>query len=328
MSEEVKNEGQPPLHPGITRDGRNMPPLGFFGRIALWMLRGISRLPLGVLYVFSDLARFLMYNIARYRLKVVRANLLTVFPNKSEQERKDIERRFYRHICDYFVETIKALTISDEELKRRMKIRNFDVCLNLHEQGKSLYLYAAHLGNWEWFTCVPIYVPKGRNYEISCFYQPQSNPVANYMTVEVRTRRGIVACESQKAFRYFAKNIADGVIGQTLVVGDQCPHSGAQKYWLDFFGQDTPFLVGPAHIAHKLNIALVYPSFVAYKRGYYEVEMKVIEAETKSVDPKVLTERFAAYIEDDIRRIPELWLWSHRRWKLHHADFPDEKHTA
>lgn len=313
-----------PLHPGISRDGRNMPPLGPFGRLGMAALRAVSRLPLGALYAVADAACFVMHRIIRYRLKVVRANLLTAFPHKSEKERRNIEARFYRHICDYFVETVKALTISDEELKRRMKIRNFDLCLDLHRQGKTIYSYAAHLGNWEWFTCVPLYNPPTHPYEIRCFYQPQSNALANYMTVEVRTRRGIVACESQKAFRYAAKTIAEGVVSYTLVVGDQCPHPSAQKFWITFFGQDTPFLVGPTHIAHKLNIALIYPSFVSYRRGYYEVEMKVIGIETKDLEPRVLAERYAALVEDDIRRIPELWLWSHRRWKLKHENFQGE----
>ena len=60
----------------------------------------ITLLPLRVLYLFSDLFYLVLYYLAGYRRKVVAANLRNAFPEKSEAERKKIERRFYRHLCD------------------------------------------------------------------------------------------------------------------------------------------------------------------------------------------------------------------------------------
>ncbi len=310
------------LPAGVSQNGRNIGRLNLLERIGRKCLRGFSHLPLGVLYVFADVVYFTLYWIMGYRLKVVRQNLKTVFPEKTDKERRQIERRFYRHLSDYFFETIKALTISDKELLSRMVVRNPEVVENLMEKGKSVFAYAAHLGNWEWFTSWPLlFSPQ---FEIHAFYQPQGNRFANHMTVEVRSRRDIIAIESQHGFRYTFKCIRDGRVSVTLVIGDQCPHRGAQKMWLPFCGQDTPFLVGPEHIARKLNIALVYPSFVAYKRGHYEVELKLIAENPQELPETECTARFAAFLEDDLHRLPELWLWSHRRWKLKHKDFPEE----
>lgn len=306
---------------GVSRNGQGMDKLNLIERLGRLVVRAFSHLPLRVLYIFSDVVYFLLYWVVGYRLKVVRKNLKIVFPEKTEKERRQIERRFYRHLSDYFFETIKALTISDEELMRRMKIRNPEVVGNLLEEGRSVFLYAPHLGNWEWFTNVPLLYP---DKEIHAFYQKQGNRFANYISLEVRTRRNIAAVEGHRGFRYTYECIRDGINSVTLVIGDQCPHRTAQKIWLPFCGQDTPFLAGPEHIARKLGVALVYPSFVAYRRGYYEVELQVLALNPKELPERECTRRFATLIEEDLHHLPELWLWSHKRWKLKHENFPNE----
>ena len=278
-------------------------------------------MPMGFLYGVSDFIYLLLYKIASYRVKVVRENLRTAFPDKSGEELKKIEKAFYHHLCDYFLETVKALTISDEELRRRYVIKNPELVQEIADSGQSVFLYGAHIGNWEWLTALPLYFPK---VPVHTFYQPQKSVFADHMTLSVRTRRNIIAVESQKGFRHEVSCKRDNYVHMTLVLGDQCPHIDAKKFWFDFFGKDTPFLVGPSHMANKINVALVYPSYTAYKRGYYEVEMKLIERNPKDIEPIVATKRFAALLTDDLYRLPQLWLWSHRRWKHKHEDFPDE----
>ena len=286
-------------------------------RAARFLVMCVSRLPMSVLYVFADLTYFIMYRVIRYRIKVVRSNLRLAFPSRTDSQLHATEKAFYHHLADYFFETIKGLTIGDEELLRRYVIRNPEVLRQLTEQGKNVFLYGAHIGNWEWLTSLPLYYP---DIQIQTFYQPQRHAFSNAMTLQQRTRRGIVAVESQKGFRFMYKYVSSGAVSITLILGDQCPHYAAQKYWVDFMGQDTPFLVGPEHIARKLNIALVYPSYVAYSRGHYEVEMRVIEPNPKECPEQECTARFADFLADDLERLPELWLWSHRRWKLKHED--------
>lgn len=310
------------LPDGVSQNGRNIAQLNILEKIGRQIIKAFSHLPLGVLYVFADVTYLVLYRLLHYRVKVVRKNLKIVFPEKSDNELRDIEKRFYHHLSDYFFETIKALTISDEELLRRMVIRNPELVEDIMKKGKSVFVYAAHLGNWEWFTCWPLIFDE--KFEIHAFYQQQGNKLANYITVETRTRRDIIAVESHKGFRFTFQNIKGGAVSTTLIIGDQSPHRGAQKMWLPFCGQDTAFLVGPEHIARKLNIALVYPSFVAYKRGHYEVEFRLIAETPSELPERECAKRFAAYLEEDLHRIPELWLWSHNRWKHKHEDFPDE----
>ena len=63
----------------------------------MWLL---ALLPFRALYVLSDGFCFLMHHIVHYRRRVVRNNLRNAFPEKSEAEQREIERKFYRYICE------------------------------------------------------------------------------------------------------------------------------------------------------------------------------------------------------------------------------------
>ncbi|MBR6250457.1 MAG: hypothetical protein IKR17_04570 [Bacteroidales bacterium] len=291
-------------------------------KIARGIVFAMSSLPMCVHYAAADVIRFVMYRIVRYRRKVVRENLLIVFPEKTDEERRDIEKRFYKHFADYIVETLKNFTISREELLKRMVIVNKDeINEQILHKGQSAFVYAAHFGNWEWFTVWPYILDA----EIHTFYKKQRNKFVNDLTVYGRERTGVTAVPSAKGYRHMVECKQQGKTTFTLIIGDQSPKPVSSKVWVNFFGRETAFLGGPEVIARKLDLALLYPSVVGYKRGYYRVKLIPISLNPKEVDAKELVRRFAALLEDDIRSYPELWLWSHRRWKLKREDFPDDK---
>lgn len=292
-----------------------------FNKTIIGLIKLLSHIPLCVLYVFADISAFLLYRVVRYRLKVVRGNLEIMFPHKSEKERRAIEKRFYRHFADYVMETLKGVSIPKPEVLKRFVIKNPELIDNYNKMGRSVFIYSAHQGNWEWFITMPQYFP---NCVRQTFYQPQSSKLVDDITLLSRTREGIVAVESQKGYRHIVTSQRNGVVATTLIIGDQSPHRGAQKHWTNFFGRDTAFLYGPATIGQKTNQVLVYPSYVGYKRGYYEIELRLITDEPKTLTKEAIIDRFAAYLEDDLNRYPELWLLSHRRWKHKHEDFPNE----
>ena len=72
----------------------------------------IAWLPLPVLYGLSDFLYLIIYYVVGYRKKVVRANLKNSFPEKSSAELLSIEKQFYRHFSDVFIETVKLLHIT------------------------------------------------------------------------------------------------------------------------------------------------------------------------------------------------------------------------
>lgn len=296
--------------------------MNIFYKVLKHIALAFSHLPLRVLYVFSDFTYFLMYYVVRYRQKVVRKNLEIAFPHKTEAERRDIEKRFYRHFSDYIFETAKSMTIPIEELMKRMVITNTEEVNKFTDEGRSVFVYAAHFGNWEWFITWPYYFKAEK---IQTFYKPQRNQLADDLTLHSRKRFNIVAVPSHHGFRHMVSSVRRGEKSVTLIIGDQAPSRGAKKYWTNLFGRDTDFLLGPTTIASKLNLVLFFPYFKKYRRGYYEVEMRLLEVDPAHHTDAQMIDRFAAMLEDNIRELPELWLWSHRRWKHRHEDFPDEQ---
>lgn len=297
--------------------------LNWAQKFCVAIVRGLSHLPLRFLYIFSDILYFFLYKVARYRVKVVRENLALAYTDKYPEELRAIEKKFYRHLCDYFIEMVKNMTISEEELSKRFVYRNKYLVQNLIDQGKHVFFYAAHFANWEWFTAMGLVFPKAAAHAM---FQPQNSKIANNVAYESRSHLGVTMVTSNSAVRFLARAVKEHPSSVTLILGDQCPHRGARKHWIDFMGQDTPFLVGPEYMANRLNMAMVYPSFVSYKRGHYELEFRLITENAGEMTPPECTKRFAAMLEEDLRgKYPELWLWSHRRWKHKHENFPDEK---
>src|SRR5258706_177189 len=116
----------------------------------MMVLKILSRLPFRVLYGLSDFIFFFGYHIIRYRRGVVWEKLTRSFPEKNREEIRQISRRFYKNMCDYVVETLKLLTIPQDELKRRMVYKNPGGIREYTDHQRSVILFASHQFNWEW----------------------------------------------------------------------------------------------------------------------------------------------------------------------------------
>ncbi len=272
-------------------------------------------------YCGASVLAFCLQYLARYRRKVVRENLKIAFGEKTKKYRKRVEQRFYLHFSDFIVETLKALTISREEILRRLVIKNPVLINDFIDSGTSVFVCGAHFGNWEWFITLPIYA-RG---QIQTFFQSQNSPTFDKFMLALRSRietHRCVAVESHKAYRHIIDCKKKGIVSTTLVIADQSPHYQEKGCWLDFLGHETAFHRGFAKIAKEAEIALVYPSVTHYERGKYEITLRLIadNQEVKRLSVEQIVARYAAYLEDDIRHYPHLWLWSHRRWKLSNSN--------
>ena len=124
-----------------------------------WFLKLISRLPFCVLYVISDIAYFFVRHIVGYRKDIVRKNLSASFPEKSEKELREIEKKFYHWLCDYFVETLKLLTITPEEMKKHLEFRGLEQLVAVKKEGQGVSSFLGHYCNWEWLSAAGLYWP-------------------------------------------------------------------------------------------------------------------------------------------------------------------------
>src|SRR5690554_4895464 len=110
----------------------------------------LSLLPLSIIYVFSDILYVLLLTVFPYRKKVINTNLRNSFPEKTNEEIKKLRQAFYRHFTDLLAESIKNLSMSKNELLKRVQVVNPEVVEQLYAKNKSVLLVSGHYNNWEW----------------------------------------------------------------------------------------------------------------------------------------------------------------------------------
>lgn len=284
---------------------------------SIWYL--LSLLPMRVLYVISGGLYLLLYRIVGYRRKVVKKNLTGSFPEKSEEKLRKIEQGFYHFFCDYLVETVKLMTISQEEMKRRIKFRGAELIDEIIGSGQSVTLYVGHYCNWEWASSIPLWInPSTWGGQV---YHPLENKVFDKLFLNIRERMGAHCIAMQDTLREVMKHKCEN---QPIVMGyisDQKPLWVNIHHWVNFLHHDTPVLTGTERIARKMNHAVLYVDIQRVRRGYYEAEFKCITREPQKLKEYELTDIYFEMLEKSIRRAPEFWLWSHNRWSRTREEF-------
>ena len=291
--------------------------IAYYILLCVWYL--FSLLPFWVLYRLSDGIYCLLYYVVGYRKKVVRENLASSFPEKSVEELRKIERGFYHFLCDYVVESLKMMTISDRNLRKRMVYKNIELFNQCVEEGQSCAIYLGHYCNWEWVTSMPLWVtPKAQCGQI---YHPLENLVTDLLCLRMRQCHGSLCITMQDTLRFLLKSQQEK---QPVIIGyiaDQKPYWTNIHHWVDFLNHDTPVLTGTDRILRKVNHAVLYCDIRRVRRGYYEATYKMITREPNKMKDFELTDIYFQMLEESIRRAPEYWLWSHKRWSRTHEEF-------
>ena len=279
------------------------------------LIRIFSLLPLSVLYMISDIILYpLVYYVARYRLKVVRKNLRNSFPDKSHDELKNIEKKFYHHFADLIVEVVYGYRVGDEEMRERVVFENVDLVEHLASKTHGVIAYLGHMGNWEWLVDLNkrFVNPAMVEYNV---YRQLKNPASDKMMLELRSKRGGECIEKKQLLR---KLVALRRSEHPFVVGmlsDQKPSKRSSYVWTQFLNQETAFLDGSEVLAHKFGFSAVYAHIWSPKRGYYRIRFEQITDDPELMQPEEMTKRYAELLEQNICAQPEQWLWTHNRWK-------------
>lgn len=280
----------------------------------MFLVRLISRLPFGVLYLISDFLFFVSYRLVKYRRKMVWKNLKNAFPEKSDTELRVIEKDFYANLCDYAVETLKALTMSKEEIARRMSFEDIEGVMTHYREGRSVIHLTAHQFNWEWLLAHGSFV---YGYPLDFVYQSVNSKFFDDLSQQSRTRFGAYAISRYDVARESIKrkNIVRGI----AIVSDQYPGlERDKKYFTTFLNQETVFFYGANQLAVMLQYPVVFHSIRKVKRGYYEITTIDISKPPYAKDTDEIVANYVKEVEKMIQQYPSGWLWSHNRWKKRH----------
>lgn len=282
--------------------------IGYY--LALPFIYGIALLPFPLLYLLSDALCFVLFTVFGYRRKVILTNLRNSFPEKSEAEIQGIARRFQRWFCDLVLETLKTLTVSPNTIKKRVTFEGIDLLRTYAEHQQSIILVLGHYGNWE--LAGARYSQEKDIPQLYVIYHPLENTHFDRLIHHMRTRHGTKLYTMRETSKSMIRD--RHLLTATAFIADQTP-SPERAYWMTFLNQDTPVFQGTEALAKKLGHPVVYISIQRPRRGYYHLNVETLVSDPKNTAEGEITEAHTRRLERDIVNYPDLWLWTHRRWK-------------
>jgi len=279
------------------------------------IFRIISVLPYRLIYIFSDFLSLTLIHVIKYRKKVIENNLKNSFPEKDNIELKAILNGFYRHLSDLIFEIIKLEALSQSELFRRVTVTGEEVLTKLAVQKKGVVVVMSHAGNWEWTSQRVCFAGRGFEYVGVIAKEVSSSSFEEYFTrIRLKLQKGY---SEIIPFTQTAKYLASvrHKTSMLITIADQTPHKDQIQYRTDFLHQDSGVFLGPERIAKSLNFAVVFCHVLKTGRGFYSIEFELITDKPKENPQFDITNRHVKLLEENIQKQPEIWLWSHRRWK-------------
>lgn len=274
----------------------------------LWL---ISILPFRIFYWFSDFVYFIIYRIIGYRKKVVRENLALALPHLSTAERKEIEKKFYQHMCDMFLEMVKTMSISPEEMEKRFHVTNIELVQDYARKGKSVILVASHYASYEWLLTIN---PK-LGFQGIAVYKRLANPYFDKLIRKIRSKYKTEMIETRQAIPTMAQNQRSGKLSMYGLASDQSPKLDRIFHSMKFMGVEVPVHTGAEMLAKKYDLSVISVEVRKVKRGYYEATFVPIADDPKEYKDFEITEKYLKGVEKQIYEAPEFYLWTHKRWK-------------
>ncbi len=262
-----------------------------------------------------------MYHIVGYRKKVVRKNLSSSFPEKTPQELKEIEHGFYHWLCDYFVETLKLLTVSDEALLKHIEFRNAEQIEEYYDKGQTCAAILGHYCNWELLSATGLAFKRHKEAVCGLIYHPLRSKIFDMLFKDIRQSKGGVCIPKQDILRYLVRYKREKRMWLFGYISDQSPKYLNIHCWLPFLNHDTPVFTGGEKIMKKMNDAVFYVDMQRPERGKYICTFRLITDKPAEMQENEITTHFFKMLENTIKRDPRLYLWTHDRWKRNHEHF-------
>jgi Kdo2-lipid IVA lauroyltransferase/acyltransferase len=291
--------------------------MGYFVFLVVYpILWCISMLPFRLLYLLSDFVFLIVYYLIGYRKKTVRKNINLALPHLSNKERLVIERKSYQHLCDMFLEMIKTITISENEINKRFTFSNLEVYKNIETKNKSIALMVAHYASYEWV----ISLNKQISFKGFAIYKKLNNQYFNKLVIDIRKKFKAILITTKETIPTIESNFNKNILGLYGFASDQSPRLSVTHYWRNFMGIETNVHTGAEMLSKKYDMNVLFLKTQKIKRGYYQGTFVVLSDDSKNVPDYQITDKFLDLVEQQIHEAPEYYLWTHNRWKHTKSD--------
>ena len=280
----------------------------------VWVL---SLLPMPLLYLFSDIAWLIMFIFPplRYRKSIVRKNLSLSFPDKDKRWLRRTERRFYYQFACQVMEALKTVSAGKRWIMRHMEFTGQDKLVQETLNGRSGIGYLGHVGNWEWIPSMNLFFTDLEDFVGGQVYHRLENKTMELFMYKLRNKFGTVSIPMEQVMRRFLTYRNEDKRFFIGMIADQVPMWWNIHYWTKFMNRDTPVFTGAERLARKLDLEVWYMHVTRKRRGFYRCDLQLMYEHSKDLPEFAVTEKYMRLLEDNIHECPELWLWTHNRWK-------------
>ena len=272
----------------------------------------ISKLPFWLLYQLSNLFYVFVYHIVGYRKKVVQKNIALAGFTNSTAEQNQIERKFYRFLCDLFLEAIKVKGMSKKQMLKRFTVTNPELVEHFAKQGKSVFVMTGHYANFEWLLALGYYV----SLKPVAIYAPLQNKYFDAYFQKVRSKHNSALISRKKFTEEFAASQRENTLNLVGFAADQSPRKRSKNYFRTFFGHQVPVFTGAERLGKRFDVPIVMAKVKRVKRGYYETTFNVLAESPNEVADFQITDAFYEALEEQIKEDPSQYFWTHNRFKL------------
>lgn len=271
----------------------------------------VSILPFRLLYILSDIIYIFVYYIIGYRKHTVKENLKLALPHLNDKERLIIEKKSYHHLCDMFLEMVKTMTISKEEIEKRFVFTNLDLYQELEKRGKSVSVMIAHYASYEWVVSMNHHI----TFPGFAIYKKLNNPHFDKLVRDIRSKFKATLISTKETRPTMEYNAQNGILGVFGFASDQSPVIQHAYHWRKFMGIEVPVHTGAENLSKKFDMNIIFLKTRKVKRGYYEATFEILSDDVRSVPDYQITDDFIDRVEKQIYEAPEYYLWTHKRWK-------------
>ena len=289
----------------------------FLSTVLYAIVWGISLLPMPVLYLFSDIAWLVMFICPplRYRKSIVQKNLALSFPDRDRKWLRRTERRFYYQFACQLMESLKTVSASRRWIERHLVWTGHENLAGFLKHGQSNICYMGHMGNWEWTPSLFYNFEDIENIQGCQVYHKLENETMELFMLRLRSKFGTESIPMEHVLRRLLEYRRDGKIFLIGMIADQVPLWWNIHYWTEFMNRKTPVFTGAERLSRKLDTAVWYIHVSRIRRGHYRCDLQLMYEHTADLPDFEVTEKYMRLLEDNIRECPELWLWTHNRWK-------------
>jgi KDO2-lipid IV(A) lauroyltransferase len=276
----------------------------------------LSHLPICFYYFVADCFFYTTYYAIGYRRKIVRKNITGAFPEKSIDEVKSLEKRFYRHLADYIVESAAMIRLKKEDYARRYRFINLEAISDGLTSGKNVILVAGHYGNWEWICSIPLFLGE----KAIALYKEQSSRTINEAMLYGREKNGMSLLTYPNLFREILRTRGKSVF-TLFLLADQRPRQDQKTEWIEFLNQPVTYFRGLENLCREMDGVVFFSQIIKVKRGHYTMEfIPMVSEEGARLSGSHLTKTYFKMLEENISIDPAFYLWSHNRWKFQKPD--------